>query len=696
LIAGDEGAVVDAIYEELVRGAADAVIASDRHGRIVLWNDAAETLFGYPRDRMLGVSVSCLVSERNVNAFENWIAAAFAAGKPRTSPVTVMARSSGDSEFPVEVAVSIAGTGNDAIAVGIVRRVDERFNQLALLTESERRLREAEQLAGMGSFEWSVGSDQITWSDQLARIYGYEPRKHPKTLEAFMERVHPDDRSTVQQNIGQALADGSSWSMDERIVRADNGETRVLASQVSVVRDAQGKIVRLSGICHDVTEQRRVEEALVAAAQAEEKLRERGLHDAVTALPNRDLLIDRLSASLARVQRGDAPIGVLLVDLESFKMINDAVGHVAGDEILRTVASRLVAASRSGDTVARVGGDEFIVVCEGLATQDELLAFADRLIASLTASVVIGAQEFNMTVNVGIAVGHGSEQPEQLLRDADLALFRAKQRGKNSVELFDETLRLHAFDRIEVDRDLRRALQEDEIEPFYQPIIALESGRISGFEALARWHHPKRGLVLPGRFLTIAEDAHLIGPLGTAMLRVACHQLARWQVEHPELTMAVNLSLRQLDTDFTQTVADVLKESGVPPRSLHMEVTESVLLDLEKTTASQLNSLAGLGVQVGIDDFGTGYSSLLYIKRFPVRFLKIDRSFVSGLAESLEDMAIVQAVVRLGQSLKLPTIAEGVETAEQLELLRRIGCTHAQGYHIGEPKPAAECRLEAL
>ena len=795
----------------VLEDAGDAIFVADVSGSIVLWNDAAEELFGYSRESMLGGSISQLIPERYLRDYEKSVAAASEAEKPANSHITVVVRAADGTEYPVEAAVSIVSTGDGAVAVGVVRKIDD-FKMLALLQESERHLREAERVAGMGSFEWSVGSDEIEWSDQLARIYGYEPGSHPKRLAGFLDCVHPDDRENLQNNIRNALTTGSGWSMDERILHANTGEERVLSSRVTVMRDAHGRIARLCGICHDVTEQRRAEEALAASdarfrnvfdnapigmllvevgqgdalvtrankalsclvgysnaelsrmplsqivdsadwsamsatlegalvetgtpshieirllaangsspvvisaasrigdgvsssrlilhledvtlrKRVEEQLRHRVLHDALTGLGNRDLLLDRLNGALARAARAQKSVGVLLLNIDNFKIINDTKGHTTGDKILRTLASRLTNAARSGETSARVGGDEFVMVCENVSRDEEMLSLARRVAAALAEPIWIGGGEFIATVSIGVATGRGRDQPEQLLRDADLAMYHAKQRGKNTIEVFNESLRRRAIDRVEVERDLRRALRSGEIEPYYQPIVALDSGAIAGFEALARWHHPQRGILLPAQFLPVAEETHLIGALGTTMLEKACAQLAAWQERSPNLTMAVNLSPLQLDAEFSNAVERTIARYSIAPRSLLAEITESVFLDMQKAATIHLNALAGLGVQLGIDDFGMGYSSLLYLKRFPVQFLKIDRSFVNELPGNQEDLAIVKAIASLGRSLEIVTIAEGVETAEQLDLLRSLGCTYAQGHFISRPKPASECVL---
>jgi diguanylate cyclase (GGDEF)-like protein/PAS domain S-box-containing protein len=669
-------------YRELVETAADAIVAADAAGRVVVWNDAASRMFGYSAAAMLGKPVTAVIAERFTRDYQKGFSAAVRAGRPRITHLSLLGRHADGTEFPIEVAVSISGAGPDAVAFGIVRKMSERFEKLALLEENERRLRDAEHLAKMGSFEWNVASDTLTWSDELYRIFGFEPGQHASTLEAFLERVHSGDRELLLEKLRHAITTGEGWSIDERIERADTGETRILASSVRAVKDSEGKVVRLCGTCQDVTQQRR----------AEALLRHRALHDSLTGLPNRELLLDRLDGALYRAARNKAFVCVLFLDVDNFKIINDTIGHASGDELLRTMAARLAGVCRAGDTCARVGGDEFVMICENVEQQSEILTISKRVSETLAAPIAVGGSDLIATVSIGIAVADDrAHTPEQLLRDADLAMYRAKQHGKNTVEMFDEALRRHARERVQVERELRGALQSGEIFPYYQPIVELATEKVRGFEALVRWQHPARGLLGPNEFLSVAEDAHLIGILGEVMLDAVCAQLASWRQNGSDAIVAVNLSLRQLDGKFKTALLSRLERFGIPRDALHVEVTESVLLDLNKSSGALLTAIAESGICVGIDDFGTGYSSLLYLKRFPVGFLKIDKSFVHGLPGDRENVAIMEAIVRLAKNLELSTIAEGVETAEQLASLRRFGCTYAQGNYISPPLPAAEC-----
>jgi diguanylate cyclase (GGDEF)-like protein len=417
-------------------------------------------------------------------------------------------------------------------------------------------------------------------------------------------------------------------------------------------------------------------------------------HDGLTGLPNRNLVIDRLTHAIARARRRPDTLAVLFIDLDRFKVVNDSLGHSVGDEVLVQVAQRLEEAVRPGDTVARLAGDEFVVVCEDVEGDADVLALAHRIADAVAAPIPLYGRDAIITASIGIALAGESTRAEDLLRDADVAMYRAKERGRARLELFDEDMRTRMLQRLEIEHALRRALQRREFVLYYQPTVSLATGRIVSVEALLRWPDPERGLVMPDEFIPVAEENGLIMPLGRWALEEACRQLAQWRREYPEwsdLEVSVNLSARQFaDPDLVPVVAGALREAGLDPSGLWLEITESVLMEEAESTVETLRALRALGVHLSIDDFGTGYSSLSYLKRFPVDVLKIDRSFVDGLGTDAEDEAIVTAVVRLAQALELGVVAEGVETAGQLAELRRLGCTAVQGYYFGRPMPAAD------
>ncbi|MFN2540050.1 MAG: putative bifunctional diguanylate cyclase/phosphodiesterase, partial [Mycobacteriales bacterium] len=436
------------------------------------------------------------------------------------------------------------------------------------------------------------------------------------------------------------------------------------------------------GICWDITERREMEEQLVREA----------LHDRLTGLPNRALFLDRLTQSLAALPRGRGALAVLFLDVDHFKVINDSMGHDAGDDVLVELGRRLEQLMRPGDTLARFGGDEFVVLCHGIYHPAEAVHLAESLADGLSGPMKVNGAEVVVAVSVGIALSTTSEdRAGDLLRDADAAMYRAKRDGRARSVLFADTMREEAMARLETEVELRRALTSGDLRLHYQPVVDLASGQVVGVEALLRWQHRTRGLVLPDDIIAIAEETGLIVPLGEWVLEQACEQLVAWHRDAPHLTMAVNLSGVQLGrADFVARVADVLTRTGVDRSVLSLEVTESVLMRDAEEALWVLGALKSLGVRISVDDFGTGYSSLTYLKRFPVDVLKIDRSFVDGLGSDADDLAIVQAIQALATSLGMDTIAEGIETAVQRDVLLSLGCRRAQGYLFAQPGPAAE------
>ncbi len=442
----------------------------------------------------------------------------------------------------------------------------------------------------------------------------------------------------------------------------------------------------------------RMRSAREEQADYAEELRHRTLHDALTGLPNRMLVLDRLTHALHRARRTGSGVGVLFLDLDEFKVVNDSLGHDRGDELLVEMGRRLTSVLRAGDTAARLGGDEFVVVCEDLDPADEdaeMALVVERVAAALREPFRIAGRDIMCTASMGIAVAAADhDQPEQLLRDADMAMYRAKRRGRGRVDVFDDDLRTRALHRMQTELSLRRAVAEGELSLQYQPVVDVTTGRMVGVESLVRWVHPERGLVAPEEFLPVAEASGLVVPLGRWVLTEACRQAAVWQKEaeagHP-FWLAVNVSLQELtEGTFAQAVATAVAEAGVDPGRLRLEITERAMLEVARLTATELARLDEQGVMIGLDDFGTGYSSLALLRRIPVRFLKIDQTFVTGLDENRGDEAIVEAVLGLGRSLGLEVVAEGIETPGQLSQVARLGCRLGQGFHLARPQAAAD------
>ena len=440
---------------------------------------------------------------------------------------------------------------------------------------------------------------------------------------------------------------------------------------------------------------------LIAAEQkalrkSEELFRYQALHDPLTGLPNRILFMDRLKHALDRAHRRTGKIAVLFLDLDNFKVINDGLGHKAGDQLLISVGKRLRESLRSEDTLARLGGDEFTILLEDVSDAGGATRMAEKIAMRLEAPFELEGREVSVKASIGIvsssALG-GDCNPDELLRDADTAMYEAKKKGKSGYEVFHPDLGSRAMRRLELEGDMNRAVKEGEFRVYYQPLVELETNRISEVEALVRWEHPERGLLAPGEFLPLAEETGLILPIGRFVLKEAGRQVREWQEERrpsePPLMLAVNLSARQFrQPDLVGDISRTLEETGLDPRTLKLEITESIAVDDLESTVDTLRELKGMGVKLAIDDFGTGYSSLSYLRRFPIDVLKVARPFVDGLGHDREDTAVVSATIAFAKALNLRVTGEGIETAEQLGQLRALGCDSGQGFYFAKPLPS--------
>ena len=454
--------------------------------------------------------------------------------------------------------------------------------------------------------------------------------------------------------------------------------------ELSVARTTGGSHDELAVVVvHDVTERKEFEAQLTHQA----------LHDPLTGLPNRSLFADRLGNALARSKRGTTRTAVLFLDLDRFKVINDSLGHEAGDEVLVSASRRVLDSLREGDTAARFGGDEFVVLCESVVNEGQALAIADRIAQALAAPFDVGREQAFLTVSIGVAISQtGDEDPADLLRDADAAMYLAKERGRNRVQRFTGDMRQRAVARLEVENDLRRAIERSELRLYYQPYVRLEDPTtVAGVEALVRWHHPDRGLVTPAEFIQLAEETGLVQPLGLWVLHEACRQLASWQPLDAAAgwrdCLSINVSPHQLAHDrFVTSVEAAINEWEIEPSRLCLEITESALLGDIDAALMRLYQLRDLGIRLALDDFGTGYSALSYLREVPVEIIKIDRTFVARLDTNARDRAIVAGMIELAHALDLVVIAEGVEDASQADALAALGCDLAQGYLFARPQ----------
>ena len=594
-----------------------------------------------------------------------------------TLVVTLVA--SGVSRFLVNVNRSLEDRVRER-TLELEQEVQERRRVEAALRESEARYALAAQGSNDGLWDWDLEKNELYLSSRWKEMLGYGAPELSNSPHEWFERVHPDDLPKLQVALGTHPADCDTHFANEHRMRHRDGSYRWMLSRGLAICDKDGRALRIAGSLTDITERKKVEDQLLHDA----------FHDSLSGLANRTLFLDRLGLSLARAKRRPSfHFAVLFLDLDRFKLINDSLGHLSGDRALVAIARRLETCVRPGDTVARLGGDEFAVLLDDVRSLEDVERLTRQMEDRLAAPLQIDGNEMYVSASIGIAFGTaGYERPEDILRDADAAMYRAKALGRNRHEVFNETLHLEAMDRLRLETDLRRAVQEQSFRLQYQPIVSLADGRVTAFEALVRWWHPVWGIVPPDQFIQVAEETGLILPIGRWVLSHACERMRQWQRDHPSdppLAINVNLSRRQLlQADLVEQIRCILEHTGLPPESLRLEITESAILDNPEAAVEFLRHLQALAIGLCVDDFGTGYSSLSSLQQFPVSVLKIDRSFIRGMGPEGERDEIVRAVVGLAHSLRMEVVAEGVETEGQLARLRAMSCDYGQGYLLSQ------------
>jgi diguanylate cyclase (GGDEF)-like protein/PAS domain S-box-containing protein len=610
-------------------------------------------------------------------------------------PVIVLSH---DADYAADVRAADAGIADFLLVPGLSADRLEHAIHYALmhqrtlhrLAASEERHALALRGANDGIWDWDVDTDRVFFSTRWKSMLGYAEHEVGETRGEWLGRVHPDDRDALTQALDAHLTGPSEHFEYEHRIQHRDGSYRWMLTRGDAVRDIHGHATRVVGSQTDVTPRK----------EAERRLQHDAMHDALTGLPNRVLFLDRLDQAIRRSRRHqpDRCAAVLFLDLDRFKVVNDSLGHHIGDELLKAVAVRLQATLRPNDSVARLSGDEFTLLLDDVCDAREATMIAERVQQSLKVPFELDGRELFIDASIGIAVAHADSAPAEVMRDADVAMYRAKADGKGRHAVFDAAMHTLLLRRLDMEGDLRRAIEHHELEVAYQPIAQAATGRIVGFEALCRWPVVRGGAVEPADFLALAEETGLVVPLGTWVLETACIELARWR-ELPRgagLTIGVNVSGRQLaEPGFVATLRRILRDSGLDPRALRLEVKEHDLSrgrgdDVLRRTLEQVYDQAQ--VRTHIDDFGTGASSLRLLHRFPGDAIKVSRGLVTGIGHDAGAFEIVRAVVGLAHNLGLEVIAEGVETREQLDYLKVLGCEFAQGCEISAPLSAAQAR----
>ncbi len=562
------------------------------------------------------------------------------------------------------------------------RDVTERLRAEEALRKSEERFNLLTRATNDAVWDLDLVNEELWWSEEFNKLFGYKIYNNQSiNLGFWSDKIHPEEREKVINNFNNTLAGDAQYWLEEYSFRCADGRYVFVLDRGYIIRNESGKAVRAIGTMMDITERK----------QAEEIIRYQAVYDQLTGLPNRILFNQRLSASLKQLKNTKKILAVMFLDLDRFKKINDTLGHAAGDRLLEIFAARINDTLGGNDTVARWGGDEFTVLLPDINSPEDAVKTAQRIQESLKPVFKLEEQSLHITSSIGIAIyPDDGEDAETLVKNADAALYRAKERGRNNYQFYNSTINPQGSQLLILESKLHDAPEQGEFEVYYQPRVNITTWKIQGMEALLRWHHPELGLIYPNTFIPIAEENGLIVSIGEWVLETACKQNKAWQdALQPDLRIAVNFSARQFQQfNLLKMVSDCLEKTGLEPKYLELEITESTAMQDMEYTKKVLTQLQNMGVQIALDDFGTGYSSLTYLKKFPLNILKIDKSFVSGLTNDLSERAIANAVATLGRDLNLNVVAEGVETKQQLECLRSLHCQEIQGYYFSPPLSA--------
>ncbi len=681
----------------------DMVVISgiDRDDRawpgIVYVNDAFVQRTGYTRDDVIGKTLEMLEGPKTQQEAINRIDIAMQQLQPVRVELLNYTKSGQEMWVEIDKVPVMDAHGTPTHWVSIERDITDRKNSELMLQRSENLFAKAEELAGIGSWDWDLQGGKSIWSDALFTIYGREKSLGVPRFDAWKETIHPDDCVRLEAFINNALAHTRKYATEFRIYTKNTGELRYIDSRGEAIVDASGKVVRVWGVDQDITARKLTQQALELAnaemAHSNARLESIAHYDALTSLPNRVLLADRLQQAMVQSQRRGQSLAVAFLDLDGFKAVNDTHGHNVGDQLLVALAQRMKEALREGDSLARLGGDEFVAVLADLGAVDDCNPVLERLLHAAADPVRVGHAMLQVSASIGVTLyPQDNSDADLLMRHADQAMYLAKQAGKNRFHMFDIAQDAAVQSQREQLEHIRKALDSEEFELHYQPKVNMRTGAVIGAEALIRWQHPQRGLLMPAAFLPVIGEHAISIRMGEWVIATALRQIAHWQTLGLDMTISVNIGASHLQQDnFAKRLGELLQQHPhIAPHHLELEILETSALEDIQRVSQIMQHCQSLGVRFALDDFGTGYSSLTYLKRLPAEMLKIDQSFVRDMLVDPDDLAIVQGVIGLAAAFRREVIAEGVETVAHGESLLRLGCHFAQGYGIARPMPAAD------
>jgi diguanylate cyclase (GGDEF)-like protein/PAS domain S-box-containing protein len=645
--------------------------------RFLAVNEEAIRQYGYKREEFLKLTIRDIRPREDIPELMKFMSE----NRPKDEVTNCVRHQKKDGTLmEVDVAAHSLIFGGRPARLCLVTDMTERKRAEIALTESEHRLRTILDSMSEGLLQVDENELILYTNNSVCEMTGYSPEE---LIGTSWSKLLADEGAEFVTAINERRRKGVSDRYELRI-KKKSGEIIWVIVGGAPIFNADGEMVGSMGVLTDITERKRSEEQLLHDA----------FHDALTGLANRTLFMDHLRMTIERGKRERSNMyAVLYLDFDRFKVVNDSLGHAEGDRLLQFIARRLETCTRTGDLVARLGGDEFVILLDGLMDASEALLVAERILADLKTSFDLGGREIVMSTSMGIALStSGHMRAEDMLRDADIAMYRAKTNGKAQYQIFDQTMHKHATQQLQIETEMRRAIALGEFCLHYQPILRLKNGDLIGFEALLRWNHPERGIILPKEFISVAEETGMILQLGHWTVNESCRQLREWQDEiasASSLMVSVNLSCKEfLQNDLAERVAAAISSVGLDPRCLKLEITESHVMESSELAAKMITRLRDMGVEMSLDDFGTGYSSLSYLHRLPVSYLKIDRSFVGRMTESRENLEIVHTIIKLAKNLRLQVVAEGIESTEQLTQLSDLDCEYGQGFLFSKPLTA--------